>query len=268
MVHDGDELVGFVWTECDARPGESWVDVYVGPERTDVADAFVAFGTALAREHSAAHRRSSSGACARAASPTDAETSPAPWSAAGSSRSAGSGGCAWTSRAMTPVAPVLLPASDPRRVRPANRRTTYGVRSAAFDDHWNHTTRPFDEWFGFFDQLPTSTRPAGGCSPSTASRRVCILDDSRRGSPGLRALPRRPARPPRPGASRRLSCCRGRSRWYAERGLRSVQLGVDSTGEPTGANHPTSVGMRPTRVIDAWALWLTAEVPAGDLAED
>ena len=50
---------------------------------------------------------------------------------------------------------------------------------------------------------------------------------------------------------------------YAERGLRGVQLGVDSTS-PTGANHLyESVGMRPHRVIDAWALWLTAEVPAG-----
>ncbi|MFN8149035.1 MAG: GNAT family N-acetyltransferase [Candidatus Nanopelagicales bacterium] len=262
MVHEGDDLVGYVWTECDPASGESWLDLYVASGRDALADALVAFGTALARTHSEAHPEVEQWSLRSGCFAGDADTT----------RALEHGGFErvrrfWRMRidleGYDAVAPALPPGVEILDgFDPANRRTTYEVQSRAFDDHWNHTTRPFDEWFAFFDQdyldptgwwlLTVDGQPAA----------VCILDDSRReiGEGYVRSL----------GVLREF---RGRGlaklllqrafAGYAERGLRGVQLGVDSTS-PTGANHLyESVGMRPHRVIDAWALWLTAEVPAG-----
>ncbi len=258
MVHDGDALVGFVWTECDAATGESWLDVYVGPDRVDVADAFVAFGTGLAREHRAAHPEATSWSLRSGCFVDDAETSGA-LERGGFERVRRF----WRMRVdldgYDAVAPPLPPGVEILDgLAPERRRTTYEVQSTAFDDHWNHTTRPFDEWFAFFDQpyldpegwwlLTVDGRPAA----------VCILDDSRREiSEGyVRSLG--VLREFRGQGLAKLLLLRAFS-LYAERGMRGVQLGVDSTS-PTGANHLyEAVGMRPHRVIDAWALWLGDE---------
>ncbi|MFN8159080.1 MAG: GNAT family N-acetyltransferase [Candidatus Nanopelagicales bacterium] len=262
MVHDGDELVGFVWTECDAASGESWVDVYVGPERTDVADAFVAFGTALAREHSAAHPEIEQWSLRSGCFATDAETSGA-LERGGFERVRRFWRMRLDLEGYDAVAPVLPPGVEILDgFDPANRRTTYEVQSAAFDDHWNHTMRPFDEWFGFFDQPYLDPTGWWLLTVDGEPAAVCILDDSRREiSEGyVRSLG--VLRDHRGQGLAKLLLERAFA-MYAERGLRGVQLGVDSTS-PTGANHLyEGVGMRPHRVIDAWALWLTAEVPAG-----
>lgn len=255
MVHDGGELVGFVWTECDPSSRESWVDVYVGPGRADVADSLVAFGAGLAREHQTAHPGAEGWNLRSGCFVDDAET-------AGALERAGFERVRrfWRMRigleGYDAVAPVLPPGVEILDgLDPAHRRTTYEVQSTAFDDHWNHTTRPFEEWFAFFDQPYLD--PAGWwlLTVDGAPAAVCILDDSRREiSEGyVRSLG--VLREHRGKGLAKLLLQRAFA-LYAERGMRGVQLGVDSTS-PTGANHLyESVGMRPHRVIDAWSLWL------------
>jgi mycothiol synthase len=261
MVHDGDELVGFVWTECDAASGESWVDVYAGPGRDAVADAIVAFAAEVAREHRAAHPEVETWSLRSGCFADDAETSGA-LERGGFERVRRF----WRMRidlagydATVPELPAGVEILD--GLDPANRRTTYEVQSTAFDDHWNHTTRPFDEWFSFFDQPYLD--PAGWwlLTVDGEPAAVCILDDSRREiSEGyVRSLG--VLREHR-GKGLATLLLRRAFAVYAGRGLRGVQLGVDSTS-PTGANHLyEGVGMRPHRVIDAWARWLPAKEPA------
>ena len=261
MVHDGDDLVGFVWTECDASTGESWLDVYVGSGRGDLADALVAFGTGLAAEHAAAHPGIERWSLRSGCFADDTETSGA----------LGRGGFErvrrfWRMRidlaGYAAAAPVLPPGVEILDgFDPAHRRTSYEVQNRAFDDHWNHTTRPFDEWFAFFDQAYLDPTGWWLLTVDGEPAAVCILDDSRReiGEGYVRSLG--VLRDHRGKGLAKLLLQRAFAR-YAERGLRGVQLGVDSTS-PTGANHLyESVGMRPHRVIDAWALWLPAPVPA------
>ncbi|HET7902141.1 MAG TPA: GNAT family N-acetyltransferase, partial [Candidatus Nanopelagicales bacterium] len=255
VVHDGDELVGFVWTECDAATGESWVDAYVGPGRTELIDALVAFGTALAREHRDAHPGVEQWSLRSGAFADDPETSSA-LERGGFERVRRF----WRMRIDLEGYDVPSPELPPGvaivdGLAEENLRTTYDVQSTAFHDHWNHVTRPFDEWFGFFD-MPYLDRDGWWLlTVDGEPAAVCILDDSRReiGEGYVRSLG--VLREHR-GKGYATLLLRRAFAAYAERGLRGVQLGVDSTS-PTGANHLyESVGMRPHQVIDAWALWL------------
>ena len=255
MVHAGDELVGFVWTECDPTSAESWIDLYAGPGRDDVLDAFVAFGTGLAREHHAANPGTERWSLRSGCFAADGETSGA--LERGRFERVRR---FWRMRidlegydVPEPDAPAGVEVVD--GLAEEHVRSTYSVQSTAFDDHWNHTTRPFDEWFSFFDQpyldrdgwllLLVDGEPAA----------VCILDDSRREIDEGYVRSLAVLREHR-GKGLATYLLRRSFARYAAQGRRGVQLGVDSTS-PTGANHLyESVGMRPHRVIDAWSLWL------------
>jgi ribosomal protein S18 acetylase RimI-like enzyme len=253
MVHEGEELVGFAWTEKDAAAHESWIDVYAAAGRGEVADAIVAFATDLAREHrqpDAAEWSLRSGCFA-----DDSETSGA-LERAGFERVRRF----WRMR-LDLTGYVAEPVPLPEGVEIVDGlddgyvRTTYSVQTAAFRDHWNHTTRPFDEWFGFFD-LPYLDRQGWWLlTVDGEPAAVCILDDSRLeiGEGYVRSLAvLREYR----GRGLATLLLRRAFAYYADRALVGVQLGVDSTS-PTGANRLYErVGMRPHRVIDAWARWL------------
>lgn len=254
LVHDGHELVGFVWTENDPSARESWVDAYVAEDRGALADALVQFGTAVARVH-------------RAEQPEGA------WSVrsgcfaneAEASAALERGGFErvrrfWRMRldlASYDAPPVVLPdgVAIVDGLSDEHVRTTYDVQTTAFHDHWNHTTRPFDEWFEFFDQPYLDREGWSLLTVDGVPAAVCILDDSRLeiGEGYIRSLAvLREFR----GRGLATFLLRRSFERYAARGRVAVQLGVDSES-PTGANHLyESVGMRPHRVIDAWALAL------------
>ena len=136
-------------------------------------------------------------------------------------------------------------------------RELHRVVEEAFADHWGHTPREFDAW------LPVMSGLAGADPSRWWLVRVdgdpaaaCINDDSRLefGDGYVRVL-----------GVRREYRGRGLARWLlqrafhdaAERGLTGVQLGVDAANG-TGATHLyESVGMRATRVMEAWQLPLT-----------
>ena len=255
LVHDGDELVGFAWIENDPTGRESWVDVYVDPPNDDLAAGIIAYGGAVAAGHRAAvpdvdewHLRSGCyatdtalvGAFERAGferirrfwrmrielATADLTAEPAP----------------------LPVGVEIVQAYD----EPL-RRSAYEVQTTSFEDHWNHVTRPYEEWV---DYLVTGFDDRDGWWLLTVDgtpAAVCILDDSRMemGEGYVRSL----------GVLREF---RGRGlaslllrrafAYYRDRGCAAVCLGVDSAS-PTGANHLyEKVGMRPHRVIDAWSL--------------
>ncbi len=255
LVHEGEDLVGFVWTEKDAAACESWVDVYAAEGRTEVADAIVTFGIALAQEHRAQHPDATAWSLRSGCFADDSETSGA-LERGGFERVRRF----WRMRmdlAGYAAEPVVLPdgVAIVDGLADEHVRTTYEVQTTAFRDHWNHTARPFDEWFPFFDQPYLDRDGWWLLTVDGTPAAVCILDDSRVeiGEGYVRSLAvLREFR----GQGLATLLLRRTFERYAALGRTGVQLGVDSTS-PTGANHLyESVGMRPHRVIDAWSRWL------------
>jgi GNAT superfamily N-acetyltransferase len=258
LVHDDEgRLVAFVWIERDVEARETWVDVYVDPQRSDAAtfDAGLVHGRRTAEQH-------------RAAAGGAAE-----WSLRG--------GCFagdqhlvdgferngfervrrfyrmsidLDSAAVPAEAPQLPAGAELVVVRTdEERRRVYAVRNASFQDHWHDVPREYDEWFAFHD--PEVADPDGWwlLTVDGVDAAICLLDESRAelGGGYVRTL----------GVAREF---RGRGLaalllqrsfvYYRDKGRRTVQLGVDSES-PTGAVRLYErVGMRPLRVIDAWAL--------------
>lgn len=253
VVHDGDELVGFVWIECDTTAHESWLDVYVGPGRDDLADAIVAFGTARAAEHRAAVPDATGWTLRSGCFVDDAET-------CGALERGGFARVRRFWRMRLDLAGYDVPVPDlPAGVEIVDGlaeehvRSTYDVLGAAFDDHWNHTTRPFDEWFAFFDQPYLDRSGWALVLVDGVPAAACVLDDSRREIDEGYVRSLGVLREFRGRGLATLLLRRAFARYAAE-GRAGVQLGVDSTS-PTGADRLyRNVGMYPHRVIDAWSL--------------
>ena len=253
VVEESGCAVGFGWIELDATTAESWIDAYVQPGRVDVLDGLLSYAVAVAADHRSRVPEASTWSLRSGSFATDDVQSTA-LDRAGFERVRRF----WRMRLdLTDVSSAPAPLPPGVRILDAHadplRRTAYEVQTTAFHDHWNHVTRPYDEWLEFFD-LPYLD--PGGWWLLTVDEKpaaVCILDDSRRevGEGYVRSL----------GVLREHRG-RGLARlllehafaYYRDRGFVGVQLGVDSAS-PTGANHLyEKVGMRPHRVIDAWSL--------------
>lgn len=256
LVHDGDDLVGFLWVECDTTGAESWIDVYVHPPRPDLIDAFVDFGRSVARTHRAASPISTSWDLRTGCYSSEAQLATA-FERHGATRIRRF----WRMRidlATADLPPTAPPLPDGVEILDGSaeplRRLLFETESAAFADHWNHVERPYEEWLEYATSR-AGQDPAGWWllmvdgSPAA----VCLVDESRAESGD--------------GYVRSLSVLgkfRGRGLAklllqrafvrYRDLGRLGVQLGVDSES-PTGANHLyESVGMRPHRVIDTWRI--------------
>lgn len=255
LVHDAEGLVGFVWLERDVTAGDTWVDVYAHPERwtTEVLDAGLRHGVQMAVRH-----RDASGATSWKASSGSFGNDAALGAAlerAGFTRVRRF----WRMRidfaeAGLPASPAPL-ADDVELVVVRDeeaRRAVFGVRQDSFRDHWDFVDRGYDEFVEQFDAL-------GGKDPDGwwlvlvggVPAAICLMDDSRAelGDGYVRTL----------GVARAF---RGRGLaqmlleraflYYRDLGRSGVQLSVDSDS-PTGANHLyEKVGMRASRIMDAW----------------
>jgi ribosomal protein S18 acetylase RimI-like enzyme len=252
MVHDGTLLVGFVWAEYDPAACESWLDLYFSAGRDDVGDAVVAFGRAFASEHRSRHPEESTWSLRSGCFAEDGDT-------AGALERGDFGRVRrfWRMRldlSSYDAEPITLPDGVEilDGLDESHVRTTYDVQTAAFHDHWNHTLRPFDEWFEFFDQPYLDRTGWWLLTVDGTPAAVCILDDSRRELDEGYVRSLGVLREFRGRGLARLLLLRAFA-YYAGLGRVGIALGVDSES-PTGANHLyESVGMRPHRVIDAWA---------------
>ena len=251
VVEDAGAAVGFGWIECDPTTAESWIDAYALPGRDDVLDGLLGYAVAVAEEHRS--RVPDAGTWSlRSGSFANDATLRAALERAGFGRVRRF----WRMRIeFTTEMGGTAPLPDGVAILDAHadplRRTAYDVQTTAFHDHWNHVTRPYDEWFDAFDQPYLDPDGWWLLTVDDVPAAVCILDDS------LRDI--------REGYVRSLGVLRdfrgrGLARllleraldYYRRRGLVGVQLGVDSES-PTGAHHLyESVGMSPHRVIDSW----------------
>lgn len=258
LVHDADgRLVAFVWIERDDEARETWVDVYVDPERDDAAlvDAGIAHGRRTALQHRAEVGGDGDWALRSGCFVDDTPLVEA-MQRAGFARERRF----WRmsidlGSPEVPAEPPPLPEGVEIVVARTDeeRRRAYALRNASFQDHWHDVPRPYEEWLGFFD--PAVADPDGWwlLTVDGVDAALCLLDESRAelGGGYVRTL----------GVAREF---RGRGLaalllrrafvHYRDRGRRTVQLGVDSES-PTGADRLYQrVGMTPLRVIDAWAL--------------
>ena len=252
-VRDGDELVMLVWIERDGTQRETWVDVYVDPPRSrELAPAGFAHGLRVARSH-----RDAAGTewTARTGCFATDEALISAVEGAGFVRERRF----WRMRIDLTSAPLPEQAPLPAGVvvrtvdDEAGRGAVHAVAQESFRDHWNHGERDFDSWMQVLESLG-SDDPGGWwlLEVDGVPAAVCLLDESRAelGDGFVRTL----------GVLREY---RGRGlaqallersfRYYRDRGRAGVQLSVDSDS-PTGANHLyEKVGMRPVRIIDAFA---------------
>jgi ribosomal protein S18 acetylase RimI-like enzyme len=253
IVEEDGDLVGFAWIEFDPSSCESWIDAYALPGRADVVDCLLRYATAVAAEHRSSAPEASEWSLRSGAFATDEEQAAA-LERAGFERVRRF----WRMRIdLTEGVPDPSPLPDGVELVDAHaeplRRTAYEVQTTAFHDHWNHSTRPYDEWFAFFDQ--SHFDPAGWwvLTVDGTPAAVCLLDDSRRDIAEGYVRSLGVLREFRGRGLARLLLERAFA-YYRDRGFVGVQLGVDSDS-PTGANHLyEKVGMRPHRVIDAWSL--------------
>jgi len=252
IVEDDGVPVAFAWIEYDPTTSESWIDAYVLPDRGELLDGLLQYAVAVASEHRSRMGDATTWSLRSGAFASDAQLSAA-LERAGFVRVRRF----WRMRIdITRAAPEVRPLPAGVEIVDAHvdplRRTAYEVQTTAFHDHWNHTTRPYEEWFGFFDQ---PYRDPGGWWLVTVDgvpAAVCILDDSRRDIDEGYVRSLGVLREFRGRGLGRLLLERAFD-YYRGRGMVGVQLGVDSES-PTGADRLyESAGMAPHRVIDAWS---------------
>ena len=252
IVEDDGTAVAFAWIEFDPTTAESWIDAYVLPDRGELLDGLLRYAVAVATEHRSQVPDTTVWSLRSGSFASDAQLAAA-LERAGFERVRRF----WRMRIdLTGAVTVAQPLPAGVEIVDARadplRRTAYQVQTTSFHDHWNHTTRPYAEWFGFFDQPYLDPGGWWLLTVDGVPAAVCILDDSRRDIDEgyVRSL----------GVLREFRG-RGLARlllehafaYYRRRGMVGVQLGVDSES-PTGANHLyESVGMTPHRVIDAWS---------------
>jgi ribosomal protein S18 acetylase RimI-like enzyme len=254
IVEGDDEAVAFGWIEFDPAASESWIDAYALPDHQEILEALLDYAVAVAQDHRRRTPDAPSWSLRSGAFAADA-TLTAALEHAGFERVRRF----WRMRidvASTPDDVAVPPLPQGVEILDAHaeplRRTAYEVQTTSFHDHWDHVTRPYDEWFGFFDH--SSLDPNGWwlLTVDGAPAAVCILDDSRADSGDGYVRSLGVLREFRGRGLARLLLQRAFT-YYRERGFDGVQLGVDSES-PTGANHLyESVGMSPHRVIDAWS---------------
>ncbi|MFN8169272.1 MAG: GNAT family N-acetyltransferase [Candidatus Nanopelagicales bacterium] len=258
LVHDAEgRLAAFVWIERDVEARETWVDVYVDPERADpaVLDAGVAHGRRTALQHRADAGGDDDWSLRSGCFAGDAPLVEA-LERAGFERvrrfyrmsiDLDSPDVPAQAPALPEGAELVVVRSD------EERRRVYALRNASFQDHWHDVPREYDEWLAFHD--PEIADPDGWwlLTVDGVDAAICLMDESRADLGGgyVRTL----------GVTREH---RGRGLaalllqrafvYYRDKGRRTVQLGVDSES-PTGADRLYArVGMSPLRVIDAWSL--------------
>jgi ribosomal protein S18 acetylase RimI-like enzyme len=254
VVRDGEDVVMLVWIERDDTQRETWVDVYIDPRRDhDLTPAALAHGLRAARGHREAAAADTW--TARTGCFASDERLIAAVEEAGFVRERRF----WRMR--IDLATAVLPAQDglPAGVviravdDEAGRRALHAVAQESFRDHWNHGERDFDSWMQVLASLG-SDDPDGWwlLEVDGVPAAVCLLDESRAelGDGYIRTLG--VLREYRGRGLAQLLLERG-FRYYRDRGRAGVQLAVDSDS-PTGANHLyEKVGMRPVRIIDAFA---------------
>jgi GNAT superfamily N-acetyltransferase len=257
LVHDADgSLVAFVWIERDLEARETWVDVYVDPERPDasVLDAGLEHGRRTALAHLAEAGGDGEWSLRTGCFADDAHLVAAVQRAGFERvRRFYRMGIDLTSADVPSEAPPLPDGVELVVVRTdEERRRAYDLRNETFQDHWHDVPRPFDEWLAFHD--PEVADPDGWwlLTVDGVDAALCLMDESRAEMDGgyVRTL----------GVRREF---RGRGLaalllqhafvYYRDKGRRTLSLGVDSES-PTGAVRLYErVGMRPLRVIDAWS---------------
>jgi ribosomal protein S18 acetylase RimI-like enzyme len=267
VVRDGEDVVGFVWVERDTSGSATWVDVFAHPRRH--ADAILAFGlprgVAAARRHQAESGRTQGGTqgwtVRSGCFEPDARTGAALvahgftlarrfWRMRIDSRSP-------EMPTTTPALPdgvALVIARDEE-----DRRRLHALEEASFADHWNFSSRSYEEW-------SERQLAGGGVDPDGwwllevdgVPAAACVIDDSRVGLGDGYVATLGVAREFRGRGLAKLLLRRAFV-GYRERGLTGTQLTVDSDS-PTGAQRLyESVGMTPIRVLDAYSLELAPE---------
>jgi GNAT superfamily N-acetyltransferase len=258
LVHDAaGRLVAFVWIERDDEARETWVDVYVDPERSDAAvlDAGVEHGRRAALAHRAAVGGDGDWALRSGCFAGDTQLVDALQRAGFERvRTFYRMGIDLASPDVPAQAPALPPGVELIVVRSEEeRRRVHAVRNATFQDHWHDVPRPYDEWLAFHD--PQVADPDGWwlVTVDGVDAAICLMDESRADLDGGYVRTLGVAREFRGRGLAALLLSRAFD-YYRAKGRRSVQLGVDSES-PTGAVRLYErVGMRPLRVIHAWAL--------------
>jgi ribosomal protein S18 acetylase RimI-like enzyme len=252
VVQDGGDPVAFAWMEYDPTTAESWIDACVLPDRGELLDGLLTYAIAVAKDHRTRVPDAAAWSLRSGSFASDAPLAAA-LERAGFERVRRF----WRMRidlTTSDIAARPLPSGVEildARADPL-RRTAYDVQTTAFHDHWNHTTRPYDEWFSFFDKPYLDPGGWWLVTVDDVPAAVCILDDSRRDIDEGYVRSLGVLREFRGRGLGRLLLERAFA-YYRGRGMVGVQLGVDSES-PTGANHLyESVGMTPHRVIDAWS---------------
>jgi ribosomal protein S18 acetylase RimI-like enzyme len=262
LVHDGEVLVGFVRIEDDQLGAQTYADVYTDPAlRTrEVADAGVALAIAAARGHR--------------------DTLDAPdWTLrAGCLESDAPLRETFLSHGLThvrtffrmridcssPAIPQLAPPlPEGVTLRIARDEDDYRrlhlVDSEAFLDHWNFTSRPFEDWWEYFGGSPSldpeglwllevDGEPAG----------LVMLDESRAGfGDGYVAIlgVRRAFR----GRGLATLLLQRAFVHYRDLGRSGVSLGVDAESLTGAVRLYERVGMTRVRTIEGYALTLGAD---------
>jgi ribosomal protein S18 acetylase RimI-like enzyme len=257
FVLNGDDLVGYLWIEQDPTAAETWVDVYADPQRwtAEIVAAGLAHGLRVGRAMKSVHAPEGEWTARSGCFGSDTVL-------VAGLESAGFACVRRFYRMRIDLASADLPDAAPPlpdgvRLIVARtddeRRRLYAVQQESFADHWNHTSRSYEEYLERLEGKDADD-PDGWwlLEVRGVPAAVCLLDESRAdlGDGYVRTL----------GVAREF---RGRGLaqllltraflYYRDRGRAGVQLGVDSTS-PTGADKLyAKVGMHVVREIDAWA---------------
>ncbi|MBD0330930.1 MAG: GNAT family N-acetyltransferase [Thermoleophilia bacterium] len=139
-----------------------------------------------------------------------------------------------------------------RTFRPGDERTFYDVHQETFEDHWEHTRRPYDEWAHWF-LAPEHHRPElwflalAGDEPAGVS--MCSPDEARAEVGWVAILGvRRPWRKRGLGKALLLHSFAE----LARHGFRRVQLGVDAESITGAVRLYERAGMRVVHRSDSY----------------
>jgi ribosomal protein S18 acetylase RimI-like enzyme len=256
LVLAGDEPIGLLWLENDATGRDTFLDAFCppGPRAREVHDLGIELGLQAALSH-------------RAAAPAGEWTvragcwlSDEDYAAALVAHGFAPARAFYRMRidSSSPEMPETLPplpdgvaieTSDTEEVR----RRIWAVDNASFAEHYNFTSRDFDEWWSF-ESTSTTHDPDGWwlLTVDGVDAAICLLDESRAelgdGYVGVLGV---------------LKEFRGRGLaqlllrrsfvHYRDRGRKGTQLGVDAENGTGAVAVYEKVGMRVTRAIQGFS---------------